>query len=149
MKKIKIEHKGVYGLVEKDDKVLLILKSRGPYKGMYDLPGGRLEEGESLEEALEREFQEEVGCKITINTFLKENFYRCDYKGSRGDILDFNHKGSYFKVNLKENCEIKKYPDGHDSLGSEFIKKDDIKSGKIKITPIIEDIILNTDNFKE
>lgn len=35
-------HVGVYGAVfdEPKEKVLLILKGRGPYKGMYDLPGG-------------------------------------------------------------------------------------------------------------
>jgi len=61
----KQEHSGVYGVAIKDDKILMIKKSRGPYIGMYDLPGGRMEEGESMEEGLRREFVEEVDCKIS------------------------------------------------------------------------------------
>lgn len=53
-------HVGVYGICIKNNAVLLIKKSRGPYKGMYDLPGGRMESGETIEEGLKREFMEEV-----------------------------------------------------------------------------------------
>lgn len=31
---------GVYGIILNEGKILLIKKARGPYKGMYDLPGG-------------------------------------------------------------------------------------------------------------
>jgi 8-oxo-dGTP diphosphatase len=34
--------------------------------GYYKLPGGGLEEGESIEEALEREVMEETGCRIRV-----------------------------------------------------------------------------------
>lgn len=34
------EHFGVYGVCLKDEKLLCILKTRGPYQGRYDLPGG-------------------------------------------------------------------------------------------------------------
>jgi 8-oxo-dGTP pyrophosphatase MutT (NUDIX family) len=42
-------HVGVYGIYIKNNAVLMIKKSRGPYKGMYDLPGGRMEQGETME----------------------------------------------------------------------------------------------------
>lgn len=48
-------HLGVYGLIVNEGKILLIKKNRGPYKGLLDLPGGGLEDGESTHQALERE----------------------------------------------------------------------------------------------
>ena len=33
-------HKGVYGIIRKGNQILLIRKARGPYTGLYDLPGG-------------------------------------------------------------------------------------------------------------
>jgi 8-oxo-dGTP pyrophosphatase MutT (NUDIX family) len=47
-------------LIDKD-KVLLIQRARKPYFGMWSLPGGRLEPGETPEEAAQREVLEETG----------------------------------------------------------------------------------------
>jgi len=44
-----------------DGKLLLILKKRGLGKGKFNAPGGRLEAGETPEQAAVRETQEEVG----------------------------------------------------------------------------------------
>lgn len=46
------------------DKVLLIQRARKPYFGMWSLPGGRLEAGETAEQAAEREIREEVGLTV-------------------------------------------------------------------------------------
>ena len=46
------------------DKVLLIQRARKPYFGMWSLPGGRLEAGETPEQAAEREIMEEVGLRV-------------------------------------------------------------------------------------
>ena len=43
------------------DKVLLIQRNRKPYFGMWSLPGGRLEPGETPEQAAQREVEEETG----------------------------------------------------------------------------------------
>ncbi len=46
------------------DKVLLIQRARKPYFGMWSLPGGRLEPGETAEQAAAREIREEVGLTV-------------------------------------------------------------------------------------
>ena len=49
------------GIVQKDGEVLLIKSTYGPNKGMWMLPGGYLDPGESLAEAAVREVKEETG----------------------------------------------------------------------------------------
>lgn len=53
---------GVYGVALKEGKILLVEQEGGPYKGKFDFPGGGNEFGETIEEALRREFAEEVAC---------------------------------------------------------------------------------------
>ena len=50
----------------RDDKVLLVRRAHSPGKGRYSLPGGRVEFGETLHKALQREVDEETGLKIAI-----------------------------------------------------------------------------------
>lgn len=47
-------------------KVLLVRRARSPAKGFYSLPGGRVELGESLHQALTREVDEETGLAVEI-----------------------------------------------------------------------------------
>ena len=45
-------------------RVLLVKQVGGPYAGAWLLPGGGVDEGESLETGLRREMREETGCDI-------------------------------------------------------------------------------------
>ncbi len=56
----------VSAAIFRDDKVLLVRRARSPAKGLYSLPGGRVEFGESLHKALHREVDEETALKIEI-----------------------------------------------------------------------------------
>ncbi|GBF73024.1 NUDIX hydrolase [Paenibacillus sp. 598K] len=56
-------HIGVYGICIADGCLLVIRKIKGPYAGKYDLPGGRLEPMETLEQGLQREIAEETGYR--------------------------------------------------------------------------------------
>jgi 8-oxo-dGTP diphosphatase len=50
----------------RDGKILLVRRAREPAKGVYTFPGGRVEYGESLTDALTREIREETGLVIEI-----------------------------------------------------------------------------------
>lgn len=52
---------GAYGIAKEEHKILLVVQKKGPYAGMFDLPGGGIEFGETIEQTLHREFIEEVG----------------------------------------------------------------------------------------
>lgn len=56
----------VSAAIFRDGKVLLTRRARSPAKGFYSLPGGRVEFGESLHQALAREVDEETGLDIAI-----------------------------------------------------------------------------------
>jgi 8-oxo-dGTP diphosphatase len=56
----------VSAAIFRDGKILLVRRARSPAKGVYSLPGGRVEYGESLHAALHREVDEETSLKIEI-----------------------------------------------------------------------------------
>src|SRR5471032_3624821 len=56
----------VSAAIFRDGKILLVRRARSPAKGFWSLPGGRVEFGESLHQALHREVDEETALKIEI-----------------------------------------------------------------------------------
>ncbi len=57
--------KAVRSFLIKDNKVVVIKYKEGNKKiGYYDIPGGKIEEGETLEQTAIREMNEETGLKI-------------------------------------------------------------------------------------
>ncbi|EUJ22887.1 mutT/nudix family protein [Listeria grandensis FSL F6-0971] len=59
---------GVYGIAEENGKLLMILRESDPYKQKWDLPGGKLNDDETLMDCLKRNIAE-IGGKpdITAN----------------------------------------------------------------------------------
>ncbi len=56
----------VSAAIFRDDRILLVRRARSPAKGVYSLPGGRVEFGETLHAALHREIREETALEIDI-----------------------------------------------------------------------------------
>jgi ADP-ribose pyrophosphatase YjhB (NUDIX family) len=67
-------------VVDRDARVLLIRRGRPPSAGTWTLPGGRLEPGESLQDAVRREVLEETGvavevvCELCCVTIRREGY---------------------------------------------------------------------------
>ncbi len=53
-----------HAVVLRDDRVLLVLRANEPSKGLWSLPGGMIELGETIAETVHREVAEE--CAVTI-----------------------------------------------------------------------------------
>lgn len=54
----------VGGVVIRDDRVLLVRRAKSPALGEWAIPGGSVELGETLKEAVEREIREETGIRV-------------------------------------------------------------------------------------
>lgn len=67
-------HLGVKALITNSDKVLLLQVNKkqlsGETREYWDLPGGRIQQGQTIEETLRRELEEETGIKDVRNTKL-------------------------------------------------------------------------------
>jgi len=55
---------GIYGIIGDSDSLVVIRKNGGPYINRYDLPGGSLESGEPLDQAILREIHEETDLTV-------------------------------------------------------------------------------------
>lgn len=69
----------VEALVVRDGRVLLARRGIEPFRGMWDLPGGFLEEDEEPLAALRRELREETGLEIEPGPFLGTAIERYDH----------------------------------------------------------------------
>ena len=93
-------HLGSYGVIIRDNKILLIKKNGGPYDDKLDLPGGTIDFGERPSEAVVRELAEEVGIKVT------------DFDLLSVDSVSFPWKYKTTNIDVHHICifyEIKKY----------------------------------------
>ena len=122
-------HLGVYGVVIKNGKILLIKKARGAYTGKYDLPGGSIEHGEEPIETLKRELLEETESIITKANLLTATSAVVNWTHHE-EMESMHHIGIIYDAEI-ENDEVKKDADGLDSLGAVWydinkLTKDDI-----------------------
>jgi len=89
---------GVYGIGVQDGKLLVINKNGGPYINRYDLPGGSLEEGESLLNALKREVHEETGYEIEAVKQIGVTDFTLPWKWR--DFTDVHHIAVFYLVKI-------------------------------------------------
>lgn len=75
-------------------KVLLMKRN-----GVWDLPKGKIEEDESIEECAVREVEEEVGAKnLTLGKFLCDTYHEFEEKGQK-----FGKTTSWYSMKYLEN----------------------------------------------
>lgn len=118
MKTVKSKHVGCYGIIRKDNKVVLIRKARGAYTGKLDLPGGGIEYGETPEETLKRELLEEVGVEVSSYKLKKAITHYEIWQVDNDLKEDLSHYAIIYEVNIENDNSIKATPDGLDSLGA-------------------------------
>lgn len=69
---------------KKDDKILMCLRKKEPYKGLYNLVGGKVEENETSLESAYRELEEESG--ITKEDIVLTHLMTCNYQMSNNEL---------------------------------------------------------------
>ena len=86
----------------KETKVVLIQRKKDPFKDQWALPGGFLENDESLEEGAKRELEEETGLKVP--GLVQVGIFANPGRDPRGRIISIAFTATVFKeVPLKAN----------------------------------------------
>lgn len=60
----------VAAVIRDGDRVFATQRGYGEYKGWWEFPGGKIEPGETPEEALKREIHEELTADIRVEEFI-------------------------------------------------------------------------------
>lgn len=104
---IQKKHLGVYCVIfSPDNEMALIEKSRGPYTGKLDLPGGSIEYGEAIEKALEREIREETGLEMESHLLRNVISFNYEYEEDEQPCNLF-HIAIIYEGLLKEKQTLK------------------------------------------
>ena len=108
----------VAALIKNEKKILLCQRKKDDHYGLlWEFPGGSLEDGETLEEAIEREIKEELSLEIKadnlINVFYDEDdslkikvfLFSCTIRSGQPKALDCKEFGFFTfsaieKINL-------------------------------------------------
>ncbi len=61
----------VAAVIKKENKIFCTQRGYGDFKGGWEFPGGKIEEGESPQEALVREIKEELDADIKVGDLIK------------------------------------------------------------------------------
>jgi len=61
----------VAAIIIRDDQVFATQRGYGEWKGWWEFPGGKMEAGESPQEALKREIREELDAEITVGPLIE------------------------------------------------------------------------------
>lgn len=98
MKEIKV----VAAIIQKENKILATKRGYGEFINMWEFPGGKIESGETKEQALVREIKEELNIEISVDKFAIDieyqypNFYlsmscfMCSIKEGSIELLEHN-----------------------------------------------------------
>lgn len=66
MKTVKV----VAAVIKDNDKIFATQRGHGAFKGGWEFPGGKIEEGETPQEALKREIMEELDTEIEVGELI-------------------------------------------------------------------------------
>ena len=122
------------GALIMDNSVFLVRRAKDPHAGLWNLPGGKLEKGETLSEACVREFCEET--ELHVSTSNAQKIYVQEDHGAGYEIHVFQCQlvGEY--APHVDKRELDKY--GLYSIGEELDFLDKISHVEEKLLPYLK-----------
>lgn len=104
----------VAAIIKKDDKILATKRGYGEFINMWEFPGGKIEPGETKENALIREIQEELDCTIEITKFAMD--------------LEYQYPTFYLKMSCFEAVIMEGTPKLLEHNDARWLSKNDLDS---------------------
>ena len=93
-------------ILEKDGKILIARRRADDRQaGKWEFPGGTLESGETPQDCLQREMQEEFGIRITVGQFVGESIY--DYEHAVIKLIAYYVSWESGKMVLNEHADVR------------------------------------------
>ena len=122
---------GVGGVVVKDGKAIIIKRANEPYKGQWSIPGGRVELGESLRDAVRREMREETGLDVRVGPLI-EVFERIQH----GDGAATNVRYHFVIIDYLCTCDDGVLCAGDDAADAKWVTSEELDSYDIRQSAI-------------
>ena len=130
----------VGAVVFKDERVLLVRRANPPSKGVWAIPGGGIQAGETLQSAAEREIREETGVVIRARDpiFVFDAIERDDH----GAV-----KYHYVIIDLSADYVSGEPIAGDDAVDARWISRDELT--RLPVSPVTRKLLLEKFRFGE
>ena len=94
-------------IIESDDKILIAKRKSEDdiFGGIWEFPGGKIENGETPEECMARELMEELEIKVEVGTLITSNKHR--YPNGIFELLAYRVQHICGNFVLNDHDEIK------------------------------------------
>ena len=136
MKKIRVAAAVICDDMENPAKIFATAKGYGEFKGQWEFPGGKIEAGESSEEALVREIREELDTEIEVGALIHTIEY--DYPAFHLSMDCFLAKVTTGRLTLRE-AEAVRWLTRRELYEVQWLPAD------ISLIEVLEKRMINTD----
>lgn len=128
----------VGAIVFEENKVLLVRRGQPPAEGAWAIPGGRVELGESMQKAAEREIREETG----LNVRAKDPVFTFDVvvRDDNGRV-----RFHYVIVDLIADYVSGELRAGDDALDARWVSSTEMET--LSVSPNTRNVLKNLFNF--
>ena len=90
-------------LIVSDGAVLLVRESKDSARGRYNLPAGKVEPGERIVDAAEREAREETGLQVAVVALV--GIYQCPRTSENTSVVNFVFESQVVAGSLTGSAE--------------------------------------------